>query len=171
MRPLGLATDLSPQLPSNPDLFCLLPSLDGEVVERVAVTEATTFEGIVRAAHRAVGPIDPELKPCLTWKLSCNRKGTHAAHLDSAEEWARALNSARKVSRHKKRADVEIVVGYDEPQVFTIFSVQPYLMNLFHSAEVEDFNLRTTCQRSACVTKTDGGNVLYITSHIRPRLL
>ena len=57
-------------------------------------------------------------KPRLTWRLSSGQKKGPAASLESATEWAFALEHARKkMTRQRKASGVEIIIGVAEPQV------------------------------------------------------
>jgi len=122
-------------MPSHPSgVSCILPTLSDNVVTRVLVGPTETFEGIVCAAHNALQCTDVKKKPILTWKLSVDKRSSPAARLDTADEWAIALDRVRTAKSNRRKANregVEIVIGVADPLVFSFLFGWPLLTNPF----------------------------------------
>ena len=96
---------------------------NGNAATRVLVGPTEAFEKIVSAAHTALKAAGVEDKPMLTWKLSTDKKSSPATRLDTADEWALALDRARVAVFDRGRTDregVEIVIGVANPSVFSL---------------------------------------------------
>src|SRR5882757_7010192 len=88
-----------------------LPTPSSNAIERIVVTEATTFEDILQAAYHSLHCANIEPKPRLTWTVSSNWRKGPAACLDNATDWVCALRCARKkISHQQKVSGVEIIV-------------------------------------------------------------
>lgn len=116
MRPAILHAAREEERKKHSRLFYVLPSSDPEVIEKVAITNTTTFEGVRQdASHSLSDPGAGQMRR-LTWQLSPNPTNKPATPLDDAAEWVCAVKHAREILRRKKGSDVEIIIGLDEPQ-------------------------------------------------------
>ena len=110
----------------------------------MVVTGMTMFEDVLQATYHSLCHTKIT-QPHLTWRFSSNQKGGHATPLDNTEEWACALGHARKMMSHQHKAsDVEIIIGFSEPQVLLFSFLQSFLTSMPPSMDTKTFGIPTS---------------------------
>ena len=107
------------ELLTNLGIFCVIPTQDPDISQKLAVDRETTLDSILQAMG---WPLTRQPITHLRWRiLSVRGKGT-TRPLENESDWVDAIDCAYKMARRRKAQDAEVSITFAELKVFSHFN-------------------------------------------------